>query len=523
MKPVAFNLKNAKKVSGDKVSSTFELKGGHKIRVAHAPLSVEHRKAVSEMPVYMDEGGEAHPNPTPTPPPQIAPAADNDPAPTSLPPPSGGASGSFDDDGSSGTDQAAQEQSLPDQGAPVVQQNAQGINPQGMINPAEALNQQLTGLKQQTEVEKQKSASDLQTEKNHLSALDTLKGKEQNALQEMNDNHLRFTNDIINNKINPNHYLQDASTGKKVRTAIGLFLGGFSSAFTGQGNPAMDFLNKQIDRDIEGQKMQLGKSRTLYEANLAHFRDQQMALNATKAQENEVYAHQILQSANALGTPAAIARGNMAAGALKRAAAGEVNQNAIRAAALQQNAEGGGGLKDPSILIPALVPPDKQKEAYKEIQDRQNSHHTESAILEAFDNAAKDNTVLRTGAGYLRTPESVLKLNALALPLIHDAEGRVNEFEAKTIHDLQPQPGDTDTKVAAKRVGYQQFMQGKRAAPVTKSFGIDLDRYPSTSYQSTAQDVQAQQFINYANKNAGSKDPAVQKRIQFIKQRYGGR
>lgn len=57
MKPLAFNLRDAKKVSGDKHSSTFVLKDGHKLKVAHAPLPALQRKQLERLPIHLADGG----------------------------------------------------------------------------------------------------------------------------------------------------------------------------------------------------------------------------------------------------------------------------------------------------------------------------------------------------------------------------------------------------------------------------------------------------------------------------------
>jgi hypothetical protein len=72
-------------------------------------------------------------------------------------------------------------------------------------------------------------------------------------------------------------------------------------------------------------------------------------------------------------------------------------------------------------------------------------------------------------------------MNALELPMIHDQEGRVNEYEQKTLNDLHPLPGDSNPKVAQKRQAYESFIQNKSSAPLAKSHGIDLQNFQSTS------------------------------------------
>jgi hypothetical protein len=83
-------------------------------------------------------------------------------------------------------------------------------------------------------------------------------------------------------------------------------------------------------------------------------------------------------------------------------------------------------------------------------------------------------------------------MDVLGLPLIHDLEGRVNEYEQKTLQDNYPQPGDKPETVAAKRKAITHFFDQKAAAPNAKAYGIDLDRFQSTSSETppAAQEVE---------------------------------
>jgi hypothetical protein len=93
-------------------------------------------------------------------------------------------------------------------------------------------------------------------------------------------------------------------------------------------------------------------------------------------------------------------------------------------------------------------------------------------------------------------------MNMASLPLIHDLEGRVNEYEQKTVQDNLPQPGDRDSTIAAKRKALEQFFNQKASAPTAKGFGIDLDRFQSTSTKPEANlTPQQQSFANWAKAN----------------------
>lgn len=86
-----------------------------------------------------------------------------------------------------------------------------------------------------------------------------------------------------NGTIDPNRVWNNASTGNKVIAGIGVLLSGIGSGLSGQPNMAMKVINDTIDRDIEGQKANMGKTATLLEANYRRFGNMQAAEAATRA------------------------------------------------------------------------------------------------------------------------------------------------------------------------------------------------------------------------------------------------
>jgi hypothetical protein len=131
--------------------------------------------------------------------------------------------------------------------------------------------------------------------------------------QQVQDNLTNFTQHtdaaadaIQKGLINPNHYMESMGSGKKVATGLGLLLGGFGAQFGKTGtNPAMDFLNRQIDRDIDAQKARSEQQKTIY----GMYHDVYGAGNTTnaltKATMDDIYAHKASQIAAQLGTPQA--------------------------------------------------------------------------------------------------------------------------------------------------------------------------------------------------------------------------
>lgn len=97
--------------------------------------------------------------------------------------------------------------------------------------------------------------------------------------------------------IDPQHYVNSMSTGKKIMQGIGLVLGGMGSGMSHQPNLAFDYLNKQIDHDIDAQKSTLQNKNNLLNANLAATGDLFQAAGITKMQTLDINAMHLKQIA----------------------------------------------------------------------------------------------------------------------------------------------------------------------------------------------------------------------------------
>lgn len=107
------------------------------------------------------------------------------------------------------------------------------------------------------------------------------------------------------NKIDPDAYRKNMSAPSKVATGLGLFLGGFSVPFGGQ-NFAGDFLNKQIDRDINSQIQNNENQKTIWGAYNTLYGNQTAASAMAKASMADIYKNQLGIIAAKFGTPQAI-------------------------------------------------------------------------------------------------------------------------------------------------------------------------------------------------------------------------
>lgn len=446
MKPLAFNLKDAKKVSGDKNSSTFMLKGGHKIQVAHSLLPAIQRKQLERLPIHAYSGVEV----------EAPEGGDSD----STPPESQGALSALGNglsqipgaianayDSTVGkadqyvqqnvyqdtpeqiaardTDQAIQ-QNLPDSGTPTPAVEP-GVGPAvgaasgdqesspTQASQVPAVSQTVDvpaayakgqkGIQEQADFQSQLAKSNAQTEQADVTARQSLvQGFQKNAA-DFQTEQKKFIDDYTAQKINPNSYVENMGAVEKAKTAIGLFLGGFGSAFTKQGNPALEYLNKQIDRDISAQQSSLDQKKTILGANQELFHDNILAMNQTRVNMNDLYNHQIQLNAAKLGTPQAKAQADMASSKFALENAQLLQQSAIRATALHSIAQGGIGLDPLTLGQAGFIPPDEAKKE-QESFDKQKQAITNLKTL--YSQADKEQSFLN-----LANPQSYSRINQI--------------------------------------------------------------------------------------------------------------
>lgn len=112
----------------------------------------------------------------------------------------------------------------------------------------------------------------------------------------------KLVEDYKGGKIDPNRVWSNTSTGNKVIAGIGMLLSGIGSGMTGQPNMAMQVIDKTIERDIEAQKANLGKTESLLNLNMKRFGNLREAETATRMQMNSALQAQIQMAAARAGS-----------------------------------------------------------------------------------------------------------------------------------------------------------------------------------------------------------------------------
>jgi hypothetical protein len=412
--------------------------------------------------------------------------------------------------------------------APAIPQ-PEAAAPKAMQPSASSLAPKQPGMPAQPDLEhayKTQQAGIMEQQKaEQMMAQEQLSALKANAkanldMQTQFQQHAKATQDELNNlmedykagHIDPNHFMGTRDTGQKIAIGISLFLGGLSSGITGRGNDAMDFLNKQIDRDIDAQKAELGKKHTLFSFALQKYGNMRDAADFTRLAMNDMLKNKLEQAASSSNNVMAQARAKQALGALEAQSAPifqQFNMRQMLSSSPSAAQQGHGDLNqmDPAVAVPMLVPEKDRAKVFGEIEAAQNTKRMHDSILKSFDEAAKDNTVLKTGAGILRTPASVYSLHQAMQPTFKDLEGTVRQAAMdNTFKNITPMPGDLDGTIATKRQALVDYLQSKASAPTAKGYGIDLEKFQSTAALPESRlSPQQKSFLDWARKNP--KDP----------------
>lgn len=478
------NLSGFKKLAEDKKMVTMGHPSGHEIKISKSALSALQRKQIERLPIHLADGGDAPSAqvavndfvdkdqgaslPVDSAPTQADPAAaaaafyaaQKDPVQAAQDAKTAQATSDFyASNPKAGPTSIADpnaslpkaDPNLPGAGTPVGDQSAAapasipshvGGNPVN-LNKAYAQGQQ--AIQQNKDVSSQLAAHDAQIEQENINAKQALEANAQQNLKDFSQHRDDFANYLKSNPINPNHYQESLGTGQKVATAIGLILGGFQGGFNRTGvNPAADFLNKQIDRDIESQKAKGDQQKTIFAANQALYGDQVLATNATRANLNDVYSQKIRQAADQLGTPAAQAAANDELSKLAFSSNEALKENSSYAAVGNAIKNGGAGL-DPLTLARAKYIP--QEQAIKE----QQSIDTQKASISNLKNLYGQ-SLIEANPGEIASPASKTRLATINAG-IGDAilRGDIN-------HRVSPET--RDAFLAPYQITTRDYLQG---------------------------------------------------------------
>lgn len=304
----------------------------------------------------------------------------------------------------------------------------------------------------------------------------------QDSYNELDKERKAVLQDYKDQHIDPNHFWANRSTVGKIGTVIGMILGGVG----GGENSGVAMLNKQIDRDIDSQKANLGKTESILNANMKQFGNLRDATDMTRLMQIDIAKDQLAQAAAQAKGPLEKARALQAIGQLDQQAAPIQQQIAMRKT-LMKGAN--SGAIDPERAVELMLPEHAKPEARKELKDARDTIAFKDNLLSAFDQLTKLQTVGQR-AGHPWT--SVEKINALKGPLTaslsKNTAGKFTEQDAHMLDSLWPSLKDDAGSLAVKRNQLLKLIQEKMHFPVLKgNFGLDQSVINSGRYDSKGQ------------------------------------
>lgn len=273
--------------------------------------------------------------------------------------------------------------------------------------------------------------------------------------------------------INPNHWWDSKTTGDKIGTAVGLLLSGLG------GNNANDYIQKQIENDVNAQVKNMDKRHNVVGAYMDQFKNINAATNMASAMQYRLVAEKINEAAAKMQNPIAMAKAKVQANQYMAQSAQLVHQATMQQMMMDQmNKSGPGGMSPEQRIAMLSQNPAEAEAAGKELASIKNHSVQRDKILSAFDAADKTNTIAGRAGKLGFEPADVGVLQSLMMPYLKDAEGRINEQELVRTDKLIPRPGDSPEKIKVKLAGLKSFLEEKTPVGVLlPKYGIDASQF----------------------------------------------
>ena len=210
-----------------------------------------------------------------------------------------------------------------------------------------------------------------------------------NAISEKQDKQMMMLIDEVKNrKIEPGRLWSNMGVWEKTLAGLSLFLGGLASGAEGGPNVALDFLNKQIDRDIEAQKADKSQRMSLYKINLQLLGDERAAVMKTKMEKLNLLALQTQQRIVQSNDKETKLRGAQLRQQLLDNA-GQIKQGLVFKEYLTSEAQGAKLLPmAPAQVLDQFISPankSSREPALKEINKAEKLSHLSKQAMRAFD------------------------------------------------------------------------------------------------------------------------------------------
>lgn len=292
-------------------------------------------------------------------------------------------------------------------------------------------------------------------------------------------------NKMITNEEKPKKMFSGGNFLQNIGTALSVLAGGVSQGLTGaKTNPVMDYIDKQIDLDLQRQRHEYGKLQNQYTLLRQQGASEREAINTAKAQQYSTIAamlHINAQKTQNIQTRAALKQAGaaltlQAQGAAKQAATESTIRQHLSGTAEGMTQKTGmmhisdtspgyssnpknieSNFKDIAKSVPYLVKNEKERpEVIKEVQRVKDTHKVANTLLSLFDKAVETR---RDFSNLYNERASVSGLRQNLIPFLKEKEGTPREFEAHAAEKLFPNSRDTESQIQQKRESFINFMR----------------------------------------------------------------
>lgn len=366
-------------------------------------------------------------------------------------------------------------------------QPSQGFSSSGELSKIEGAYAQSMERQAKAEQEQQRALSDLYSK--HSEQQIEAQNKFNQRIVELNDQQDALAKDIMNHKIDPDRYWSNKGTGSKVSTIIGVMLSGIGQGLQGPGaeNMAWGALQKNIERDIQAQRDELGKKQTMLSDNLRIYGNITQAEQATRLQSAAILEGQIARIAAQSNDPLVQERAKQAVLNLRLQTLPlkqQFAQEAQRKEMVQRASTG----ENPEFAVSVLVPEKHQSKAFEEIQTVNMYKNTAAEVKKLFNEAKK----LNAATSSLPFSQQTARRKAIKAQLVGAIRetmrgtGQISDKETELmVVPLVNEPLDTDSQLDEKLTGVLSQVGGKMRAgtPILKAYGINMDINPPKRLQ----------------------------------------
>lgn len=239
---------------------------------------------------------------------------------------------------------------------------------------------------------------------------------------------------IASDKIDPDRYWNSKDTGGKISTAIGVLLAGIGQGMQGSTrNMAIEALDKSIDRDIESQKLELGKKQTLLSDNFRKQGNLMAAEQATRIQMGAIVQGKMAKIAAQTNNPIIAAQAQQRINQVGMQMAPiktQLAQYEVKKAGAQQ------ALKSGNIgsMINYAVPPNLQKQAYEELGSYRHLQSQMGQVDNVLDDISKNNTISNRVMNPVQSRIAADQAQARLFPIVKAIVGeRMTDADARTL------------------------------------------------------------------------------------------